>query len=83
MKVIYDIEVDILRILFNDSPVEESDEEREGIIFLVSGSHAPAWEPSLDAPASSCVNLDAGASSLHSHASAWEREKISRNPIFF
>jgi YD repeat-containing protein len=33
MKVIYDIEVDILRILFNDSPVEESDEEREGIIF--------------------------------------------------
>jgi len=38
-----------------------------------SGSHAPAWEPSLDAPAS-CVNHDAGASSLHSHASAWERE---------
>jgi len=40
-----------------------------------SGSHAPAWELSLDAPAS-CVNHhDAGASSLHSHASAWEREK--------
>jgi YD repeat-containing protein len=33
MKVIYDIEVDILRILFNDNPVEESDEDREGIIF--------------------------------------------------
>jgi len=33
MKVIYDVEVDILRILFNDNPIEESDEEREGIIF--------------------------------------------------
>jgi PIN domain nuclease of toxin-antitoxin system len=49
----------------------------------LAGSHAPAWEPSLDAPAS-CVNHhDAGASSLHSHASAWEREKhlISSLPI--
>ncbi len=33
MKVTYDLEMDILRILFNDSPIEESDEEREGIIF--------------------------------------------------
>ena len=30
-----------------------------------SGSHAPAWEPIRDA----------GASGLHSHAGAWEREK--------
>jgi len=33
MKVIYDIEVDVLRILFNESLIEESDEEKEGIIF--------------------------------------------------
>ncbi|EDN67630.1 conserved hypothetical protein [Beggiatoa sp. PS] len=33
MKVSYDAEVDVLRILFNDSPIEESDEEREGVIF--------------------------------------------------
>ena len=29
MKVTYDPEVDVLRLLFNDSPIEESDEERE------------------------------------------------------
>ncbi|RKZ80004.1 MAG: hypothetical protein DRR19_24220 [Candidatus Parabeggiatoa sp. nov. 1] len=33
MKIIYDIEVDVLRILFNDSLIEESDEEKEGVIF--------------------------------------------------
>jgi len=33
MKVTYDPEVDVLRLLFNDSPIEESDEEREGVIF--------------------------------------------------
>jgi len=37
---------------------------------------APAWEPIRDAPASRMTIRDAGASSLHSHASAWEREKI-------
>jgi uncharacterized protein YuzE len=33
MKVTYDSEVDVLRLLFNNSPIEESDEEREGVIF--------------------------------------------------
>jgi len=33
MKVTYDPEVDVLRLLFNESPIEESDEEREGVIF--------------------------------------------------
>ncbi|MDM8562537.1 hypothetical protein QUF54_04205, partial [Candidatus Marithioploca araucensis] len=43
------------------------------ICLLFSGSHAPAWEPILDAPAS-CGLRDAGASPMRSHASAWERE---------
>ena len=33
MKVTYDSEVDVLRLLFNENPIEESDEEREGVIF--------------------------------------------------
>lgn len=33
MKVIYDAEVDILRILLSDQPVDESDEEKPGIII--------------------------------------------------
>lgn len=33
MKVTYDEEVDALRIVFNDAPVEESDEEKPGIIL--------------------------------------------------
>jgi len=33
MKMVYDPEVDVLRILFRDSPVEESDEEKPGVIF--------------------------------------------------
>ncbi len=33
MKIIYDPEVDVLRILFTDSLIEESDEERAGVIF--------------------------------------------------
>jgi uncharacterized protein YuzE len=33
MKVTYDAEVDALRIVFNDAPVEESDEEKPGIIL--------------------------------------------------
>ena len=51
MKVTYDAEVDALRIVFNDAPIEESDEEKPGLIldydraaaecgrlFFVSGS---------------------------------------------
>jgi uncharacterized protein YuzE len=33
MKVIYDPEVDVLRILFSNAPIEESDEERPGMIL--------------------------------------------------
>jgi uncharacterized protein YuzE len=33
MKVIYDPQVDILRILFNNKPIEESDEDKPGIIL--------------------------------------------------
>lgn len=33
MKVTYDPEVDVLRILLNDAPVEESDEEKPGLIL--------------------------------------------------
>lgn len=33
MKVTYDPEVDILRILLNDVPIEESDEEKPGVIL--------------------------------------------------
>ena len=33
MKVTYDAEVDVLRILFNDAPIEESDEDKPGVIL--------------------------------------------------
>jgi uncharacterized protein YuzE len=33
MKIIYDPEVDLLRILFQDTPIAESDEDDSGIIF--------------------------------------------------
>ncbi len=33
MKVTYDPEVDVLRILFRDAPIEESDEDKPGIIL--------------------------------------------------
>lgn len=33
MKVIYDQESDILRILLNDSDIEESDEDKSGVII--------------------------------------------------
>jgi uncharacterized protein YuzE len=33
MKVTYDAEVDILRIIFTSVPVEESDEDRPGVII--------------------------------------------------
>lgn len=32
MKITYDSEVDVMRILFNNSPIEESDEEKPGLI---------------------------------------------------
>ena len=33
MKIKYDPEVDILRILFSNAPIEESDEEKPGMIL--------------------------------------------------
>ncbi len=33
MKVTYDPQVDIVRILFNDAAIEESDEEKPGMIL--------------------------------------------------
>jgi uncharacterized protein YuzE len=40
MKVTYDAEVDILRIILSEHPIEESDEEKDGIIidYDVSGN---------------------------------------------
>ena len=33
MKVTYDPEVDVLRILFSSTPIEESDEDKPGVIL--------------------------------------------------
>jgi uncharacterized protein YuzE len=33
MKVIYDPEVDVLRVLFSEAPIEESDEDKPGVIL--------------------------------------------------
>lgn len=33
MKVVYDPEVDVLRILFSHAPIEESDEDKPGVIL--------------------------------------------------
>ena len=33
MKVTYDPEVDVLRIVFSSVPIEESDEEKSGVIL--------------------------------------------------
>ncbi len=33
MKVTYDPKVDVLRIVFRDSPIEESDKDKPGVIL--------------------------------------------------
>ena len=33
MKVIYEKEIDVLRIILNDRPISESDEQRPGVIM--------------------------------------------------
>ncbi|MCH8268829.1 MAG: DUF2283 domain-containing protein [Acidobacteria bacterium] len=33
MKITYDAEVDVLRLLFRDAPVAESDEDKPGVIL--------------------------------------------------
>ena len=37
MKVVYDQEVDVLRILFSTATIEESDEEKPGVILDYDG----------------------------------------------
>jgi uncharacterized protein YuzE len=38
VKVTYDPEVDVLRIVFRDTPVEESDEDKPGVILDYAAS---------------------------------------------
>jgi uncharacterized protein YuzE len=33
MKIIYDSEVDVLRLLFSNAPIEESDGDKPGVII--------------------------------------------------
>ena len=33
MKITYDDEVDVLRIVFSNTPIEESDEDKPGVIL--------------------------------------------------
>ena len=33
MRIVYDPEVDVLRILLNNAPIEESDEDKPGVIL--------------------------------------------------
>jgi uncharacterized protein YuzE len=33
MKITYDSEVDVFRILFSNAPIEESDEDKPGVIL--------------------------------------------------
>jgi len=33
MKITYDPEVDVMRIIFSNTPIEESDEEKPGVIL--------------------------------------------------
>ena len=33
MKVTYDPDVDVLRILFSNAPIDESDEEKPGVVL--------------------------------------------------
>lgn len=33
MKITYDTEIDVLRIIFTNTPIEESDEQKPGVIF--------------------------------------------------
>jgi len=33
MKITYDPEVDVIRIIFSNAPIEESDEEKPGVIL--------------------------------------------------
>ena len=43
MKVTYDQEVDILRIILNDEDIDESDEDKPGIIIDYDECKATSW----------------------------------------
>ena len=44
MKIIYDPEVDVLRIIFSNSSIEESDEQKPGIILdFDKGGNVVRW----------------------------------------
>ena len=49
MKVTYDQEVDIVRIILNDSAIEESDEDKPGIVIDYDDSGAIVGLEILDA----------------------------------
>ena len=49
MKLSYDRDVDILRVLLNNKPIQESDEVSEGIIFDYDSAGDPVGFEILDA----------------------------------
>ncbi|MBK6743878.1 MAG: DUF2283 domain-containing protein [Hydrogenophilales bacterium] len=49
MKVVYDPEVDVLRILLSSAPVEESDEDKPGVIIDYDASGNVVGMEILDA----------------------------------
>ena len=68
MKVTYDAEVDVLRILFNNRAIEESDEDKPGIIIdyaddgSVVGMEVLDASKRIDAPQAIEVEYAAAAS---------------------
>jgi uncharacterized protein YuzE len=50
MKVTYDSEVDVLRILFSNTPIEESDQDKPGIIIDYDKDGNVVGMEILDAP---------------------------------
>jgi uncharacterized protein YuzE len=49
MKVTYDASIDVLRILFSDAPIVESDEDKPGVILDYSETGALVGIEILDA----------------------------------
>lgn len=49
MKVTYDASVDVLRILFSDAPIAESDEDKPGIILDYAADGSVVGMEILDA----------------------------------
>ncbi|PJF27196.1 MAG: hypothetical protein CUN53_04965 [Phototrophicales bacterium] len=49
MKVTYDASVDVLRILFSDAPIAESDEDKPGVILDYAADGSVVGMEILDA----------------------------------